>query len=200
MANQPRCQQTNPYLLQSEIYQFGQDHEKSTQSIKTWKRDCFLPQFVEVILWEVIFSVNILFGGRLRFEEFFTKWNSTLACFFSEVEDFVENILFGGRLMFEWFLYKVRFYIHEFLLQSWIISCEYTFWQMADIWITFMNLPVLCWSDFSLFVNILFGGWLMLEMFADPSHTIVSEKSAPDNFGYWDTWKKQILTPSAGVH
>ena len=25
------------------------------------------------------------------------------------------------------------------------------------------------------------------------SHTIVSEKSSLDNFGYWDTWKKQIL-------
>ena len=34
----------------------------------------------------------------------------------------------------------------------------------------------------------------MLKMFADLSHTIVSEKSVSDNFGYWDTWEKQILT------
>ena len=40
----------------------------------------------------------------------------------------------------------------------------------------------------------IFGWWVMLKMFADLSHTIVSEKSVSDNFGYWDTWKKQILT------
>ena len=88
----------------------------------------------------------------------FTK-SEMLASFFSKVEVFLVYLL-GDNWYLSDFYSKCEFWERFFCVwiyfwnvkvifsQSWSISCEYTFWQTAEIWIICMQRKILWWSDF----------------------------------------------------
>ena len=132
--------------------------------LRSWRFLCEYISWQTAYVWIIFTKSEILcwrvFSPKLKiFLVYFLGDNWYLSDFYSKCE-------FWERFFCVWIYF---WNVKVIFSQSWSISCEYTFWQTAEIWIICMQRKILWWSDFLrrriFFVNLLLGGGLMFECF-----------------------------------